>query len=528
MKRLRWKLILILAVVALGAWGIWPVQKKIRLGLDLKGGMHLVLQVHMEDALRAQRDHDLNGLRAWLQDKGWLTWFQFDTPAVDRIVIRAAQPPDPQQFQRAFTDLSDFLERNYHTAYVVDVRSDSITLQMRPELVADVKRRTSEQAVLTIRRRVDEYGLAEVVVAPQGATGERILVQLPGVEDPNQVKALIRETSFLEFRLVLDFASTQDELTQRYQGRLPEGTEILPGWIERDGEGGRSADTGFYLVRKEAVITGQDLEYAYRCTDQVGLPAVCFRLSRRGGERFYAFTGQHIGDPLGIVLDRKVITAPRIQAQIRDEGQITGRFTQQEAERLAIQLRSGALPAAMTILEERQIGPALGRDSIRKGALSSLIGAIVVMLFMLVYYKGAGINADLALILNVLIILACLAYFKATLTLPGIAGIALTIGMAVDANVLIFERIKEELRAGKTVRTAVDLGFQRAWSAIFDSNVTTILAALALYIWGTGPVQGFAITLSVGLLANLFTAVFVSRTIFDLVLGERPVERLSI
>jgi preprotein translocase subunit SecD len=527
MKRLRWKLILIIAVAALSAWGIWPIQRKIRLGLDLKGGMHLVLQVHMDDALRAQRDHDLNGIRAWLQDKGWLAWFRFDTPAVDRIEIRAGQPPDPQSFQRAFSELGDFIQRNY-TAYHVEVRSDAITLQMRPELIADVKRRTSEQAVLTIRRRVDEYGLAEVVVAPQGATGERILVQLPGVEDPSQVKALIRETSFLEFRLVLDFATTQDELTQRYQGRLPEGTEILPGWIERDDGGGRPADTGFYLVRKEAVITGQDLEYAYRCRDQVGLPAVCFRLSRRGGERFYAFTGQHIGDPLGIVLDRRVITAPRIQAQIRDEGQITGRFTPQEAERLAIQLRSGALPAAMTILEERQIGPALGRDSIRKGAMSSLIGAAVVMLFMLFYYRGAGVNANLALVLNVLIILACLAYFKATLTLPGIAGIALTIGMAVDANVLIFERIKEELRAGKTVRTAIDLGFHRAWSAIFDSNMTTILSALALYIWGTGPVQGFAITLTIGLLANLFTAVFVSRTIFDLVLGERPVERLSI
>ena len=520
MRRLRWRIGLILAVILISAWGVWPLDQKIRLGLDLRGGMHLVLQVHMEDAIRAHRDNEINSIRAWLRDKNWEQQFRFETPSVDTVVIRRTE----QTTDDAFSTLAGYLQRNYGD-WRVDVLSDAIRMSMKPDLILQIKRRTSEQAVETIRRRVDEYGLAEVVVAPQGAGGERILVQLPGVEDPQQVKALIRETSFLELRLVVDVGNSEEELRQRYGNHLPEGTEILPGWIDREGGG---ADAGVYLLRKEAVITGQDLEYAYPCRDELGLPAVCFRLSRSGGEKFYRFTSEHIGDRLAIVLDRKVITAPSIRSAIRDQGQITGRFTQQEAERLAIQLRSGALPATLTVLEERQVGPALGRDSIRNGTRAALAGAVIVMIFMLLYYKLSGINADVALLLNLLIILAVLAYFKATLTLPGIAGIALTIGMAVDANVLIFERIKEELRAGRSIRAALDLGFSRAWSAIFDSNTTTILAAIALYIWGSGPVQGFAITLSVGLLANLFTSVFVSRTIYEIVLANRQVQRLSI
>lgn len=525
LKGLRWRILVILGTLAIGIVGMVPVQEKIRLGLDLKGGMHLVLQVQMDDALHARRDNEITTIRNQLNEEGNLHFFTFETPDFRTILIRAVEGFEPAAVSKALDSLRNYLNDNYLATWDIHVTESAIELRMKPELVTEIHKRTSEQAVETIRRRVDEFGLAEVVVVPQGAQQDRVLVQLPGVEDPQQVKDLIKETAFLEWRLVKNTAGTKDELIQVSGGVLPPGTEILEGFKERSSGESQAV---YYLVPKESVITGQDLENAYQCQDKFGRPAVCFRLSRDGGRRFYTFTGQHINEALGIVLDRKVLSAPVIQAQIGSEGIIEGIGVAREAEKLSIQLRSGALPASLTVVEERQIGPALGRDSIRKGSLSAIAGLAIVMLFMLLYYKLAGVNADLALLLNVVLILAGISYFKATLTLPGIAGIALTIGMAVDANVLVFERIKEELRLGKTVRSAIDQGFSRAFATIVDSNVTTLVAAIALYIWGTGPVQGFAITLSLGIIASMFTAVFVSRTLFELYLSYKQIERLSI
>lgn len=525
-RSLRWRILTILAVLAISAIGVYPIDKKIRLGLDLKGGMHLVLKVHMQDAVRARRDNEISALRSWADKENILHFFVFENPSEDTIVIRSTEGFEPSALQEAFTKLSEHIQDAYSRDWTINISDSRIEMKMKPEFIAQIYQSTSEQAIETIRRRVDEFGLAEVVVVPQGAQGDRILVQLPGVEDPKQVKELIKETAFLEWRLVKDTARSREELLQRYNNQLPPGTEILEGLPE--GSSGESTQTFYYLVQADSVVTGQDLEYAYTCQDRFGRPAVCFRLSAQGGRRFSEFTGQHINEPLAIVLDRKVLTAPTIRAQIGSEGIIEGIGSVDEANKLAIQLRSGALPATMTVLEERQIGPALGRDSIKKGSFSAIAGLIIVMIFMLVYYKLSGLNADVALVFNILLVMAGLAYFGATLTLPGIAGIVLTIGMAVDANVLIFERIKEELRLGKTVRSAIDQGFSRAFATIVDANVTTLVAAIALYIWGTGPVQGFAITLSLGIVASMFTAVFVSRTIFEIVLSFRQAQKLSI
>ncbi len=525
MQEIRWRLILIAVVIAISIIGLYPIQEKIHLGLDLRGGMHLDLKIHMDDALRATRDNTLNSLRSWLLDKKILHYFLLTTPDNITIEIQPVQGFERKTIVQAIDKLMSELNKTWKNEWNIERLGDIIRLKMKQELINTVYRRTTEQAVFTIKKRVDEYGLAEVVVAPHGAKQDRILVQLPGVEDPAQVRQLIKKTAFLEFRLVRDSAASREILLQKYQNNLPPNTEILEGRLYQ--EGGEPRIT-YYLVDKNAVVTGQDLEYAAPTQDRFGKPAVSFRLSAKGGKRFFEFTGKHINEPLAIVLDKVIISAPVIRAQIGSEGIIEGLESSKEAETLAIQLRSGALPAKLTVLEERQVGPSLGRDSIRKGMISAISGLIIVMIFMLFYYKLGGINADIALALNILLVFAGLAYFGATLTLPGIAGIVLTIGMAVDANVLVFERIKEELRMGKSVRSAIDHGFSRAFTTILDANLTTLLAAIALYVWGTGPVRGFAITLSLGILSSMFTAVFVSRTLFDMYLQIRPIKKLHI
>jgi preprotein translocase subunit SecD len=388
------------------------------------------------------------------------------------------------------------------------------------------------QALETIRNRVDAFGVSEPVIQRQGLANDRIVVQLPGVDDPERVKKLIKNTAFLEFRLV-DYpgsgeplATSREGVLTHYGGQRPPGIEIMTGEF-RD-ESGQVIGRQFYAVESRRVITGRDLKDARPGLGQFNQPVVHFSLTHEGGEAFAKATGDNVGRGLAIILDGKVVSAPRINDRIRDAGIIEGRFSQQEVQDLATVLRSGALPAGITYLEERTVGPSLGQDSIRQGRRAGYIGAALVVLCMLAVYRGAGVNAILALAINVVLVFGALAYFGATLTLPGIAGIVLTVGMSVDANVLIFERIREELRAGKTVRSAIDVGFSKALSSILDANVTTLIAALFLFQFGTGPVRGFAVTLSVGILASLFTAVFVSRWIFDLVLTVRRADRLSI
>jgi preprotein translocase subunit SecD len=339
------------------------------------------------------------------------------------------------------------------------------------------------------------------------------------VDDPARVKDLIRATALLEIKPVVASADSEEALLAPYGGKVPEDAMVVTG-DARDMTD-RVIGKRYYLLKKASVVTGRDLRSARRSQDQFGQPAVAFTLTLEGGKKFGAYTGAHVGEQMAIVLDNKVYSAPVIKSQITDSGIIEGSFTIQSAEDLALVLRAGALPASITYLEERTVGPSLGRDSVVRGVRSGLVGMALVMLFMLVYYRGAGINANVALLLNALLLLGAMAAFKATLTLPGIAGIILTVGMAVDANVLIFERIREELALGKTVRNAVDLGFSRALATIVDSNLTTLIAALFLFQFGTGPIKGFAVTLSLGIIISMFTAVFVSRTLFEVVLSRK-------
>jgi preprotein translocase subunit SecD len=353
-------------------------------------------------------------------------------------------------------------------------------------------------------------------------------VQLPGVDDPSRVKEIISSTAFLEWKEVLAGpAPDRQSLLTPWGGQVPADAEVVMG--DREGPDGAVIGREYYVLRRSAIVSGRELRNARRGQGQFGEPVVNFYLVPAAGEKFGQFTAAHIGDPAAIVLDGKVISAPVIRSRIRDEGYIEGDFSIEEADDLALKLRAGALPASITYLEERTVGPSLGRDSIVRGVRAALSGLAVVMLFMLVYYRLSGLNANAALVLNIVILMGAMAYVGATLTLPGIAGVILTIGMAVDANVLIFERIREELRVGKTPRSAVDTGFSRAFGTILDANLTTLIAALFLFQFGTGPVKGFAVTLSIGIMASVFTAVFVSRTIYMIVLarGER-VETLSV
>ncbi|HEY7818832.1 MAG TPA: protein translocase subunit SecD, partial [Vicinamibacteria bacterium] len=395
-------------------------------------------------------------------------------------------------------------------------------LELKPAELSALRAETVTQAIDTIRRRVDELGVAEPVIAPHGDTSDQILVQLPGFDDVARAKELIRSTARLELRLVRAAGLSEDQLLG---GRAqPPGTEILPGAPDRGG------DRVYYLVERTPVVTGRDLKNARRALDyETNTPNVSFTLKPDAASRFQQVTRANIQRQLAIVLDGQVVSAPVIQSAIYDQGQITGNFTLEEAQDLSIKLRSGALPASLEYQEERTVGPSLGADAIRAGIFASLVGLGAVVVFVFVYYKLSGVNAVVTLVLNLVILLGLLAYFKATLTLPGIAGVILTIGMGVDSNVLIFERIKEEMRAGKTVRTAISASFSKVFLTVLDSHLTSLIAAAILFQFGTGPVQGFAVTLSIGLIANMFTSIFVSRFLFDLIYGGRKqVEAISI
>jgi preprotein translocase subunit SecD len=433
--------------------------------------------------------------------------------------------------------LQDLVSSQF-SAYTASSRgSGEYELTMKPARMKEIRESSLRQALETIRNRVDKFGVAESVVQQVGFAGagdERILVQLPGIQNTERVKELIGSPAYLEWKLVSIppgyladnihsiLPASQEKIQTLFGGNLPEDTALFLAEKQPSGE------TLYWPCKKASPITGNDLRDARRDVGRLGDAVVQFRLTADAGQRFETLTSSNEGQLLAILLDKKVISAPRINATIRDSGIIEGSFSVESAEDLAIKLRSGALPAGMELLEERTVGPSLGSDSIRQGIVASVLGAILVVLFMLIYYRLAGVNANLALGLNILLLLGAMGYFRATVTLPGIAGIALTIGMAVDANVLIFERIREELRLGKTVKGAVASGFSKAFSTIVDSHVTTLIAALFLFGYGTGPVRGFAVTLCIGIVANLYTNIFVSRALFDVYLSVRRVDTLSI
>jgi len=482
------------------------VGSRINLGLDLRGGMHLILQVQVEDAINSETDQLAERLKTLLREQG-ITFEAVHKTDLTHVQISGIPA---EQLQKA----RDFLNNQYQNAYILGSLGgdqSGFVLEMTPAYQAQIRQDTLRAAMETIRRRIDSLGVAEPTIAEHGRGGEyQILVQLPGVDDPARVKSILQSTALLEIKLVKDgpFTSESEGLA-KFGGILPPDGTLLP-HIDVCART-TNPNPEWYLVTRTAAVNGRDLRSA-RAEANAEMPGayqVAFSLSRDGAARFGPFTEQNINKPLAVVLDNKIQSVATIQARIEDSGRITGQFALQCANDLALVLRSGALPASIKYLEERTVGPSLGADSIRAGFTSVMAGFLAVVVFMLLYYRLSGINAIVSLLLNLLILLAALAYAGATLTLPGIAGILLTIGMAVDANVLVFERIREELRAGKSVITAVENGFDRAFTTIFDANATTIIAALFLFAFGTGPVKGFAVTLTIGLLANLFAAVYV-------------------
>ncbi len=497
------------------------LKNGLKLGLDLKGGIHLVMQVKTADALRLEAQDAVEHLKAEAGKKG--------------VALGPISVADENGFAITLTDatspsaLKDLLKSSLSpTDWQIEERGREWKVVYRDGARLDIEAQAVRQAVETIRNRVDALGVAEPAIQAQGA--DRIVVQLPGVDDPARVKEIIGTTGLLELTLVDDKGgpySSMDAALQAYGGKIPDNLHVVEGFSE-DADT-RTRTTVYYVLQRAAAVTGRDLKNARVGQDKFNQPAVEFFLNAQGAAKFGRVTGDNVGKRLAIVLDKRVQSAPVINSQIKDNGIIEGNFTAERADSLALVLRSGALPAEMVVLEERTVGPSLGLDSIRQGILASVVGMLLVFVAVGLYYRLAGLNAILALILNSILLLGAMAWINATLTLPGIAGFILTVGMAVDSNVLIFERIREELEGGKMPKIAIDLGFKRAFGTIVDTHVTTIAAAAFLFQFGTGPVKGFAVTLVIGLAASMFTAVFVSHLLFDLVYGSKEkVEAVSI
>jgi preprotein translocase subunit SecD len=531
-KSLKVRFIIVLAIAAACTYAFIPPKDKINLGLDLKGGMHLVLEVKTDKVILAELEQYAERAKRVLQENKITAE---SAKRVNRTVVVTGVPED--QSADASKLLSDYFP-DFDVASTFEAGKVTFQMQMKPTAVRALQESTVQSSRDTLERRIDAYGVAEPTLQLYGSSEEgvsnQIIVELPGVENPEEVKQLLKETASLELKLVdpnAPFAATQDAILEYFHGKMPDGFEMVEWKPEKTQTQGPPPAKQYIVVRSLPVITGKHLTNARASQDtSIGLrrPAVSFSLNSEGARLFSEATEANIGRSLAIVLDNRAISAPRIESKIGDSGIITGLESDREAELLALSLRSGALPADILILEERTIGPSLGLESIRSGINAGLLGLALIVLFMVLYYKFSGFNAVLCLVLNVVILLGALGYFGATLTLPGIAGIILTIGMAVDANVIIFERIREELNLGKTVTAAVEAGFARASWTVFDSNVTTLIAAAFLYQFGTGPIRGFAVTLTAGLLANLFAAIFFSRVLFDFLLQQVHLKKLSI
>jgi preprotein translocase subunit SecD len=522
------RLLLILATLLIFIFGIFGIPRgitpsafkaallnRIHLGLDLSGGTHLILQVMVDEAIGAQTDSDLVHMQTDLGTAGIAATGSKPNPAdVAQIQFAGVSADRVNAAESA-------LSPHYGAQYAFTSSNGMLIATMKPSVIAELKSNTLQQAVDVIRQRVDSLGVSEPIIQPYNTGSNQILVELPGIDDDTRVKDVIQSTARLEIHLVTGgpFPS-EDAARQSLGGTVPFDSVILPAIA---GAGGPDQGQDYYIIQRTAAVAGTDIRDAQAGTNQDTSGAeVTFYLTTAAGNRFGDLTQANKGKPLAVVLDNKIQEVANIHDQIRDTGTISGgAMSADGAKDLALLLRTGALPASIHYLQESTIGPSLGADSIRHGVLASIVGMLVVMVFMLVYYSGAGINADLALILNLVILLGFMGFTHAVLTLPGIAGVILTIGMGVDSNVLIFERIREEMRAGKSAATSVDQGFAHAWTTIVDTHVTTIVSAAILFIFGSGPVKGFAITLTFGLFANIFTAVFVSRTIFDANVNRR-------
>jgi preprotein translocase subunit SecD len=526
---LKWKALFILAVILLCIYGLiglptFPTSvaqvkdnfsKQIKLGLDLQGGTHLVLQVQVQEAIAQETDQMVDRLTKQLRDKN-IRYDEIRRVDDTHILVRNVDSAQASVFR-------DFVQQQYGSLWEsapAAGETSGYLLILRPSAVAQIQENTMSQSLETIDRRINALGLTEPTIQRRGRNDNEILVQLPGEGDPSRAKAVIQAGGQLELRLVEDprSYSSQSEALSAHGGILPPGTELMPGRSEtRSASGTPEQGEVWYLVSRAPIVTGRDLRNATesRNTNNPGQWQVNFVLSSEAARRFGPFTETNKGKQLAIVLEHRVYSAPVINGRIDDNGMIEGNFGQESAHDLALVLRAGALPASIKYLEERTVGPSLGADSIRHGVQASVLSLIAVMLFMLFYYRISGANAVVALLLNLIILLAALAYFGAVLTLPGIAGVILTIGMGVDSNVLVFERIREELRNGKSPASAVDAGFEKAFVTIIDTHVTTVVSAFFLFLFGTGPIRGFAISLTIGLIANVFTAIYVSRSIFQ-------------
>jgi preprotein translocase subunit SecD len=537
-KNLTARTVIIVVTILICVFGIIGIPKSgadiaknfndnIRLGLDLKGGTHLVLEIQVQDAVKADADQTAERLKDDLKKQN-IQWSSMDTPDVakvedaDNVAITIKGVPSTQS-----SSFRSLVSERYPNYILTAINSTDYTLKLKPTDLQDLKVDTVKRAVDTIGNRIDQLGLAEKSVQQYGEAGKKyeVLVQLPGVDDPARAKELIGTAAVLEIVDVKEgpFPSREAALSQK-GGILPLGTKLA-----RTKPRGTQDGEQWYLVAKNAVISGREMRNARPGQDEFRKWETNFNLSQDGGRRFGRYTEANIGNKLGVLLDNQLVSVATIQSKIEDSGRITGLGSEEEAVDLSRYLRSGSLPAGVQYLQERSIGPSLGADSIHQGIVAGIAGLIAVVAVMLVYYKRSGLNAVLALALNTILLLAAVSYFHAVLTLPGIAGIILTIGMAVDSNVLIFERIREELRSGKSVIAAVDTGFGKAWWTIVDTHVTTVVSCAFLFLFGEGPVRGFAVTLTIGLIANIFTAVFVSKTIFDYELsGRRQLTELSI
>jgi preprotein translocase subunit SecD len=497
-------------------WNQYFPKEKIHLGLDLQGGMHLVLEIDTQKALESLMVTNSNNLKDSLMDEK-VRFHNLATTKDGTISLELTESSGKTALEKILRDKFPDLE--------LANPSDSgklVNIKFIDKRALELKRLVVEHSLETIRNRVDQFGIAEPEIVPEG--DNRILIQLPGIKDPERAKSLIGKTALLEFKIVDEENSVDEAL----RGNIPEGDIIAYGTREDKSTGQRSQAP--YLLKNKSLLTGASLETAkVQIADRFGDPTVSLKFNSQGSIDFERITGENVRKRLAIVLDGVVHSAPVIQERIAGgQAQITGTFTMDEARDLAIVLRAGALPAPVNILEERTVGPSLGNDSIKAGIMATLIGTLFVICFMILYYRFAGSVADLALIINIFLVLGVLAAFRATLTLPGIAGLLLTVGVAVDANILIFERIREELRTGKTIRLSLETGYSRAFMTIIDTHITGIVAAVFLIMFGTGPIKGFAVTTIIGLLASLFTAVFVTRVMFDYVVWNFNIKKLSI
>ena len=528
-KNLNKKIALIIAFLVVCLYGIFGIPsaftgkailegmtKRIHLGLDLRGGAHLILQVVVQEAVNDETDNTVARIQQDLKT-AHLTFSQVYKPdpykpdggGKPELIRIEGTSPEQASAVRAL------LDAKYSNEYDVNgVTDNSYTVTMKPLVEKALEEKTDEQAIETIRDRVDTLGVSEPVIQKYGLGDNQILVELPGISDLDRVKAIIQSTARLEIHAVVGgpFPDEQAAMAS-VGGALPADEAIVHGSGAL--ASGSDADS-VYVLQRVSIVAGSDFRSADPSTNaNTGQREVQFTLTNEAGDKFYDYTSQNVGRSMAVVLGGRVREVANIKSAIRDTGLIEGSFSADEVEVLSKMLRTGALPASLNYLETRTVGASLGADSVREGVTAAVVGVLLVMAFMLVYYRGAGINADLALFLNLVILLGFMGFSTATLTLPGIAGVILTIGMGVDSNVLIFERIREEVRAGKAPSAAVDQGFAHAWTTIFDTHVTTIVSAAILFLFGTGPVKGFATTLTFGLAANLFTAVYVSRVIFE-------------